>query len=59
LAGDCEVNSRIFHLDLENEYQDFMEGLAPSEMEKETAHRLRTRDVGALTILGTFTPTDQ
>jgi hypothetical protein len=56
LAGDCEGNSWIFHLDSENEYQDIMDGPASSELEKETAHRLRVR---ALTILRTFSPTDQ
>lgn len=30
---------------------------APSETEKETAYGVRTMDVGTLTILGTFDPT--
>jgi hypothetical protein len=35
-----------------------MEGPVPSETEKETAHRLRPMDTGALTTLGTFAHTD-
>jgi hypothetical protein len=37
---------------------DIVEGLAPSEKEKETAHEVTAMDVGALTILRTFARTD-
>jgi hypothetical protein len=35
-----------------------MEWPAPSETEKETAHKLRAMDIEALTTLGTFANTD-
>jgi hypothetical protein len=35
-----------------------MEGPAPCETEKETAHRLRAMDIGALTNLGIFARTN-
>jgi hypothetical protein len=57
-AGDRELNSWVFCQNVENKYQDIMEGPAPSETENETAHRLKSMDVGALTTLGTFAPTD-
>jgi hypothetical protein len=53
------VNGWIFRQDSENECQDIMEGSAPSETEEITNSRLTAMDVGALTILGTFAPTDQ
>jgi hypothetical protein len=40
------------------EYRDIMEGLVPSEMKKETAHKVEAEYVGALTTLGTFVCTD-
>jgi hypothetical protein len=36
---------------------DIVEGLAPSEKEKETAHGVTAVDVGALTVLRTFART--
>jgi hypothetical protein len=38
---------------------DIVEGLTPSEKEKETAHGVTAMDVGVLTILRTFTRTDR
>jgi hypothetical protein len=43
----------------ENEYQDIVEGSAPSEMKEETTNSsLRAMEVGTLTTLGTFALTD-
>jgi hypothetical protein len=36
---------------------DIVEGLAPSEMEKEIAHGVGAGNVGALAILDSFAPT--
>jgi hypothetical protein len=54
-ARDREANSQIFHQDLTKECQDVMEGLAHFETKEETTNSR----LGALTILGTFAPTDQ
>jgi hypothetical protein len=56
-AEDREANSRVFCQDLKNERKNVVEEQASSEMEKETALRIRAMDVGALTTLGTFTRT--
>jgi hypothetical protein len=53
-TGDHEANSQIFCQDVENEHQDIVEGLAPSEMEEETAHRVGAGNVGAPATLGSF-----
>jgi hypothetical protein len=37
---------------------DNVKGFTPSKMKEEAAHRVRARDVGALTTLGTFAPID-
>jgi hypothetical protein len=43
---------------LRNKGLEIVEGLALSEMEKETAHRVRDGDVGALASLSSFSPTN-
>jgi hypothetical protein len=57
-TGEHEVNSRIFHHDSKNEGLDIVYGLAPSEKEKETAYRVRARDVGAPATLGSIASND-
>jgi hypothetical protein len=57
-AGNREVKIQTFSHDLENEYQDIVEGSAPTDM-KETAHRVRAGDVSAPATLGSFVPTDR
>jgi hypothetical protein len=37
---------------------DIVEGSAPSEMEKETAHRIGAKDVGASASVGSFARKD-
>jgi hypothetical protein len=45
---------------VKNECQAILEGSAPSKMKEETADsKLRAMDVGALTVLRTFAPTNQ
>jgi hypothetical protein len=56
--GYRKAKSRDFHQTAENECQDIVEGSAPSETEKETAHKVRAGGVGALTTLGTSVRTD-
>jgi hypothetical protein len=48
------VNSRVFCQDVEHYGR-----ACPSRTENETGHRLRAMDVGALTTLRTFAPTNQ
>jgi hypothetical protein len=52
-AGDRKANNRVFCQDSKNKCQNIVEEPPPSEMEEETAERLRARNVGALTTLGT------
>jgi hypothetical protein len=42
--------------DAENERRVIVEGLAPCETEKETAHRVGAGNVGAPSTLGSFAP---
>jgi hypothetical protein len=54
------VKSQTISQDLENECQNIVEGLAPSETKEETAHRVRTGDVGAPATLGSLpSPTER
>jgi hypothetical protein len=53
-TGDNEANSRIFRQDAESERQDIAEGSAPSETEKEPAHRVGTGNVGVPATVGSF-----
>jgi hypothetical protein len=59
-AGDRKENSWVFRQNSKNEFQDIMEGSAPSETEEYTTNcRLRAMDVGALTTLGTVALTNR
>jgi hypothetical protein len=59
-VGDHEAMSRTFSQDSEKEYQDIVEGSAPSTMKEETTHRLRAGDVGAPATLGSLpAPTER
>jgi hypothetical protein len=44
---------------VESEWLNIVEGLAPYETEEKPAYTVGAGDVGALTNLGTFAPTDQ
>jgi hypothetical protein len=55
-AEDCETSSRDFHWVAESEGLDIMEGSAPSEMEKETAYRVKAGNVGALATVSSSAP---
>jgi hypothetical protein len=50
-AADHKESSRIFLQDSKNECRYIVEGSAPSETKKETAHGIRAMTVGALTTL--------
>jgi hypothetical protein len=56
-TGDHKAISRIFGQDAENEGLEIVEGSAPSETEKETAHGVRAGNVGTPATLGSFAPT--
>jgi hypothetical protein len=56
VAGDRETSSRIFCRVTKNEELDIVEGLAPTETEKEFAPRVTARNVSALANLGSFAP---
>jgi hypothetical protein len=43
---------------LRNKGLEIVDGLAPSEIEKETAHRVRDEDVGAPATLSSFSSTN-
>jgi hypothetical protein len=49
---ECKVKSLAISQDLENEHQNIVERLAPSETKEETAHRVGTGDVRARATLG-------
>jgi hypothetical protein len=55
-AGDHEMSSWYFLLVAESEGLDTVEGSAPSETEKETAHGVVARNVEALATSGSFAP---
>jgi hypothetical protein len=55
-TGDHETSSRDFQRVAESEGLDIVEGSAPSEKEKETAHRVGTGNVGALATVDSFAP---
>jgi hypothetical protein len=55
-AGDHKANGQIFCQVAESEGLDIVEGSAPSETEKETAHGVRAGNVGAPATLGSFAP---
>jgi hypothetical protein len=51
-VGGCKASSQDFQRVVESEWQDIMEGSAPSGMKEETTNsRLRAMDVAAVTIL--------
>jgi hypothetical protein len=57
-TGNPEVNSWVFCWVVENQELNIVEGSAPSEMEKEIAHRgVGAANVEALATVGSFTPT--
>jgi hypothetical protein len=56
-AGVCKANSWILCRVTKDQGLDIVEGSAPSETERETAHGVGARNVGALATRDSFAPT--